>query len=71
MRNKYLHLKITEKEEAIINFQAAQKKLSKSNYLRAALGLEIKRPKMIPNPEFQKSYIKPESKTETLENTGL
>ena len=72
MKNKILHIRVSAADQRQLKSAAeAGGFKSVSDYVRHKLGLPVKIPKMIPNPKFQKSYTKPESKPETLENTGL
>jgi tRNA(Phe) wybutosine-synthesizing methylase Tyw3 len=57
MRNKILHIRITEAEKQQLNRLAQQAGFkSVSNYIRSLAGLSVKTPKMIPNPENRKPY---------------
>jgi hypothetical protein len=72
MKNKILHIRVSEADQRQLKSAAQAAGLKTvSDYIRHRVGLPVKIPKMIPNPELQKPYTKPESKPETLENTGL
>ena len=55
MRDKILHIRITEAEKQQLSRSAQQAGFkSVSNYIRALAGLSVKIPKLIPNPELKK-----------------